>query len=139
MQIYQKKRKRQEVPIIPLIDILAILLIFFIVTTTFKEKKSRLKIDLPSTTTLESSQGTDQRTAIAFDEQGQLFFGEQAVSLEDLDGQLKAFLASGRGAADLEVKADSNTPLGTLVGVWDVLTKNGLEIKDVPARIRKTK
>jgi len=138
MQIYTRQRRRMEVPIVPLIDILAILLIFFIVTTTFKEKKSRLQIDLPSTTSLVSSEDTASRTAIGIDPEGGIFFDDEPMDLAGLESRLQELSAAGVRADSLELKADSGSPLGTLVSVWDVLTRNGFPIRDVPARIRKS-
>ena len=138
MQIYTRKNGKQEVPLIPMIDILAILLIFFIVTTTFKKKKSRLEIDLPETTSLVSSEDTSERTAIAISPEGVIFFADEEVGLDGLDKKLSALATRGADGRDrLELKADAAAPLGKLVEVWDVLTRNGFPIKDVPARIRK--
>ena len=137
MEIYTRKRRRQDVPLIPMIDILAILLIFFIVTTTFKKKKSRLQIDLPATTTLVSSEDTVERTAISITSKGLIHFDEEEVSVEELEERLRAFTARGLGTGNLELKADAGSPLGKLVEVWDVLTRNGFPIDDVPARIRR--
>ena len=44
------------VPIVTLIDILAILLIFFIVTTTFKKNESLVKVNLPRSSALASGE-----------------------------------------------------------------------------------
>ena len=47
MQFYRKKARSMGVPIVPMIDILTILLIFFIVHTQWKKPQSLLKIDVP--------------------------------------------------------------------------------------------
>ena len=47
MQFYRKKARTMGVPIVPMIDILTILLIFFIVHTQWKKPQSLLKIDVP--------------------------------------------------------------------------------------------
>lgn len=137
MEIYTRKRRRQDVPLIPMIDILAILLIFFIVTTTFKKKKSRLQIDLPATTALVSSEDTVERIAIAITPEGTIYFDEDEVTLDGLENRLREFAGRGFDSGDLELKADAGSPLGKLVEVWDVLTRNGFPITDVPARIRR--
>lgn len=48
MQFYRKKARTMGVPIVPMIDILTILLIFFIVHTQWKKPQSLLKIDVPA-------------------------------------------------------------------------------------------
>ena len=47
MQFYTRKRRNLFVNVVSLIDILAILLIFFIVTTTFRKKQPQVQINLP--------------------------------------------------------------------------------------------
>ena len=48
MHFHRITRKRAEVPIVPMIDILFILLVFFIVSTTFKKPRDILRIELPT-------------------------------------------------------------------------------------------
>ncbi|CAN5157596.1 hypothetical protein BH23VER1_BH23VER1_23150 [soil metagenome] len=134
MQFYTKKRSRPVVPIVSLIDILAILLIFFIVTTTFKERKAMLAIDLPSTKTLVTSFETTERLAIAIRADEVIYLGDQEIDVEELAAELAALIAA-RPEAQLELKADEAVPLRLLVRVWDNITTAGFKIKDVPARI----
>ena len=47
MQFYTRKRRSPFINIVSLIDILAILLIFFIVTTNFRKPQPQLQINLP--------------------------------------------------------------------------------------------
>jgi len=60
-------------------------------------------------------------------------------SLKVPDGLLESYLAAYRKqnpSRKLELEADKQLPLERLLAVWDALTKAGIEIKDVPARIR---
>ena len=47
MRFYTRKKRTPQLIIVSLIDILAILLIFFIVSTTFRKEQPRLQINLP--------------------------------------------------------------------------------------------
>ena len=136
MEFYTKKRRTPVVPIVSLIDILAILLIFFIVTTTFKERKALLAIDLPATENLRVATTTANRATIAVDKEGEIFLDAAPVAdpaaLEAVLAQLKAEAGDD---ARLELKADEATELGLLVQIWDAITGAGFRIKDVPARI----
>src|SRR5260370_35404643 len=51
MKFYVKRKRTPQVIIVSLIDIFAMLLIFFIVTTTFKTAESELSIKLPESKT----------------------------------------------------------------------------------------
>lgn len=134
MNFYIKKRKSPMVPIITLIDILAILLIFFIVTTTFKKKESLVKVNLPSSSEMGESEERENRIPVALDSEGRISLGEKMITIEQLPDALKA-LREKNPEAKLELNADAETPLKTIVKIWDATTKAGLEIKDIPLRI----
>jgi biopolymer transport protein ExbD len=51
MRFYVKRKRTPQIIIVSLIDIFAMLLIFFIVTTTFKTAESELSIKLPESKT----------------------------------------------------------------------------------------
>lgn len=135
MNFYARKRKKPTVPIITLIDILAILLIFFIVTTTFKKKESLLKVNLPRSSEMASSATTESRIPLALTQDGQISLGSQTLTLEQVPGALRA-LKQSNPDAKLEMKADSETSLGLMVKLWDAATKAGVAIDDIPLRIR---
>ena len=53
MRFYTRKKRSPQLIIVSLIDILAILLIFFIVSTTFRKEQPRLQINLPESQSAE--------------------------------------------------------------------------------------
>lgn len=135
MQFPRRTRKRAEVAIIPMIDILLILLIFFVVTTAFKKKRDILRIELPTVHEVPTDTVTDPRSVIAVDALGNITLD----SLKVPDGLLESYLAAYQKqnpGRKLELEADKKIPLERLLQVWDALTKAGLKIKDVPARIK---
>jgi biopolymer transport protein ExbD len=135
MQFPRRTRKRAEVAIIPMIDILLILLIFFVVTTAFKKKRDILRIELPTVHEVPTDTVTDPRSVIAVDALGNITLD----SLKVPDGLLESYLAAYQKqnpGRKLELEADKKIPLERLLHVWDALTKAGLKIKDVPARIK---
>lgn len=121
-------------PIITLIDILAILLIFFIVTTTFKTKESLVKVNLPRSSEMAAQGESTLRTALALGKDGQVSLGEQVIPMEGLAPALIAY-RQGNPEGELELKADEGAPLGLMIEVWDAATKAGIDIGDLPLRI----
>ncbi|MAS93859.1 MAG: biopolymer transporter ExbD [Verrucomicrobiales bacterium] len=135
MNIYRKRRQRPAVPIITLIDILAILLIFFIVTTTFKQEESLVKVNLPKSSEMATEKTESQRrVALALSKDGEVSIGSRVLSMNELEAGLRRFRAENPDAL-LELKADEGAPLGKMVKVWDAASRAGLEIKDLPLRI----
>ena len=135
MHFYRHSRKRAEVPIVPMIDILFILLVFFIVSTTFKKPREILRIELPTVREIPSDTVADARSVIAVDALGNISLDSLAVPEGLLESYLAAYQKQNPGRK-LELEADRKLPLERLLHVWDSLTKAGIEIKDVPARIK---
>ena len=135
MNFYTTKRSKPTVPIITLIDILAILLIFFIVTTTFKTPESPLKINIPKSGEMAAATSTESRIPLALSKDGEISLGSQILTLEQVPQALQALKAANPDAK-LEMKADTETSLGLMVKLWDAATKAGVEVGDIPLRIR---
>lgn len=136
MQLVRRKRPRPVVPIIALIDILAILLIFFIATMTFRTPRSVLPINLPSTDALPATEIHDTRLELSVREDGSLFLQDDPVDLAELAPRL---LAAREDNPDikLELRADRELPIGLLISVWDALATAGFPIRDVPTRVTR--
>lgn len=124
-----------SVQIIPMIDILIVLLIFFITSTHFKKPRDVMRIELPTVREVPSDKVADQRSVIAVDAAGNVSLDSLKVPEGLLESYLIAYRKQNPGGK-LELEADKQLPLERLLAVWDALTKAGIEIKDVPARIR---
>jgi len=135
MHLSRIQRTRSQVPIVPMIDILFILLVFFIVSTTFKRPRDILRIELPTVKEIPSEQVTDERSVIAVDAQGRITLDSLAVPEGLLEPYLAAFQRQNPGRK-LELEADKSLTIERLFGVWEALTEAGIEVKDVPARIQ---
>jgi biopolymer transport protein ExbD len=136
MRFEHPVRKPRGVPVVPMIDLLFVILIFLVVSTTFKKPRSVLPIELPTVKEVSGSSVVDARSVLALDKEGKITL--DAVAVPDvllLDSYLKAFVKENPGRK-LELEADKQVPLEKLLGVWDALTRAGIAIKDVPARIR---
>ncbi len=140
MAFYVKKRRTPIIPIVALVDILTVLLIFFVLTTTFKkeDRNALLKITLPQASSLTPTLETTPRTPLNVTAESEIFLDESPVAIDALTDAVRAFLAA-RPSARLELKADEKAPLGTLVKVWDALAAAGLKVNtDVPTKILLT-
>jgi biopolymer transport protein ExbD len=69
------------------------------------------------------------------DAAGNITLDSLAVPEGLLQSYLLAYLKQNPGRK-LELEADKKLPLERLLQVWDALTKAGIPIKDVPARIK---
>lgn len=134
MKVYRKRRSSPTVSLVSMIDILAILLIFFIVTTTFKRDESLVRVNLPRSSEMGSETDRERRIPLTLGKNGRISLGSTELPMEGLAGALRDFKNS-RPDEKLEIKADEGAPLGLLVKVWDAATRAGLEIGELPLRI----
>lgn len=134
MNFYRPKTARSQVAVIPLIDILFVLLIFFIVSTAFKKPRDVLRIELPTVNEVPSDTVSDVRSTIAVDKLGNVTLDSLVVPDGLLDSYLTAYQKENPGRK-LELEADKEIPLERLLKIWDSLVKAGIPIKEVPARI----
>jgi len=137
MNLRPKRRPVPMIPIVSLIDIMVILLIFFVATTTFKKDKTQVKITLPESKALGgAAQAAETRVAISINDQQKIFLDGNPVELGELATLIIA-LKQAKPETKLELQADTTAALGVLVKVWDALREAGFSINDVPARIQR--
>lgn len=136
MKIFKKVQRRPVVAIIPLIDILAILLIFFVSTSTFREQKPLFEVNLPAGDSLPVKDSQEARLGLSIQADGKMALGDQEVALENLVSALKE-LTRAQPEMKLELRADELAPFGTVVQVWNAMNQAGIPFKAAPVRIRK--
>jgi biopolymer transport protein ExbD len=137
MNLRPRKRNSPIIPIVALVDILVITLLFIVATTTFRKKKTQMQISLPQSSALGSQvSDKDTRKTLAISKDKQITLDGTTVTEETLTLALKE-LKLANPSAKLELEADTETPLGTLVKVWDSLKTAGFSVNDVPARIQR--
>lgn len=126
MNFKRQNREPVEVNLTPLIDIVFLLLIFFMVSTTFT-KENHLKLDLPEASAEPVNQ-PDSVVEIVINAQGDYSINGQALINKQLDtvkrGLQKAL--AGRDEAPVVITADANTPHQAVVRAMDAAGQVGL-------------
>ena len=131
MRFYIRKRRAPSVIIVSLIDILAILLIFFIVTTTFRKNQPQLQINLPESRTAEQAPAENTEPVILrIKSATEITLDEKPVTLENLADALRT-VREQAPARPIAMQADREAPFGVVVRVLDALRDAG--IKNIPA------
>ena len=130
MKFYTRKRRMPAVIIVSLIDILAILLIFVIVTTTFKRDQPAVVINLPDSKTATAAPTQTDPAILSISPDEKLYLDNKPVDLGNLKQALLDLLAAtpNRGLA---LNADKKAPFGVVVSVMDILKE--ANVKNVPA------
>ena len=117
-----------DVNLTPLIDVVFLLLIFFMVSTTF-DKESRIKVDLPEAAT-KDEQVAQEKTVldIIVDAQGRYYVNQREVLNKEPETLKRAIEQAAGDKRDLPViiTADANTTHQSVVIVMDVASQLGL-------------
>ena len=122
------------ITIVPMLDILTILLIFFIVHTEFKRQVSVLNLDLPQTHNLSGEKGSNDSILLEVGADGTLAFGGQIITEQQLPALVQEQLEKAPDST-IQVSAADSSSLGRFLQVLDQLTAAGLNIEKVPVRI----
>jgi len=120
----RKPRRSPVLNIIPLIDVLVVLLIFYIATTVFKKSQPKINIVVPSSTTAKTTQDTPP-SIIYVTPEGKLFLDDAPVEADQLGDLLKSKLA-GNAAFKVAMKADTKAPFGAIIKVMDAAHAAGI-------------
>jgi biopolymer transport protein ExbD len=116
-----------ELNIIPLVDVMLVLLMFFVLTTTF-EQHTRLRVALPESAG-EPVADADDPLVVAIDREGRFYVGENEVLNPGLDTLKEAItaVAGDQQAADRRVllRADARTEHQHVVTAMDALGQLG--------------
>lgn len=131
MRFYTRKRRSPTINIVSLIDILVILLIFFIATSTFKKTQPQLEINLPeSKTATVAAAAKTEPIVLRVKAADQITLDDKPVTLANLATALSAARKQDSQRA-IAMQADKQAPFGVVVQVLDALKQAG--VKNIPA------
>jgi biopolymer transport protein ExbD len=136
VQILEPRKKRPIINITSLIDVIFLLLIFFMVSSTFKEQPG-MKLELPSSKSFERTEIKDLvlRVQKSGTDSVVFFLNSDPVELDSLPNLLKAALPKLKEET-LTIKADKAIPHGTVVQVMDLAKQNGYKKLVIATKIQ---
>lgn len=126
MNLQQHKRDDLDVNITPLIDIVFLLLIFFMVSTTF-ERESEIDITLPEAVVDAGEQTNNEPIEITISADGTFFINGKRVVNNQVATLKQALLkvANGREDPPIIISADANATHQAVVSVMDAARQLG--------------
>ena len=118
-----RRRKVPTINIVPLVDVLTVLLFFFLVTMQFKQVSS-LNITVPKIETAGENEIAEQ-IVIALSPEGELYLNDQPLAKQQFENAVKL---AGELTPDIPVLliADENVPLKYVTEVMDICRSNQL-------------
>ena len=121
--LYVKKRKRPEMNLVPLIDVLVMLIFFAFVTMQFRTITT-MNLTLPKVETAGKSELKESLT-ISIAKEGAVEFNGKPATMETLE-QLVRQVGTVTKDITVVIRSDENTPLRFVTQAMDVCRKQGL-------------
>ena len=109
------------IPLTPLIDLVFLLLIYFMLASNFMETQ-QFKVNLPESS--HGSRATGAGTILSLTSQGGFFLQNEPVQEGQLQARLKTEAAK-TGSPELEIRADRDAPVHLLVAAMDAAKTAG--------------
>ncbi|MEY2493586.1 MAG: biopolymer transport protein ExbD [Verrucomicrobiota bacterium] len=129
MKIAVRKRRAPSIIIVSLVDILTILLIFFVVSTTFKKDQPEVQINLPDSKTATTAASELEHAIVSVNESDEIRLDGNVVNVEELETSVRNLPMTRKST--LALQADKKASFGTIIKVMDALKLAG--IKNLPA------
>lgn len=118
----------------PLIDVVFLLLIFFLVTSEFEDEERRLDIVLPNATSAVPMAGKPREVVVDIDAAGNLYLRGEPTDVQRLDRVLSEAVARNPTNQTVVIRADEATPFQPVVSVMDVCNRTGVSDYSVTTR-----
>ena len=129
MKFAVRKRRAPSIIIVSLVDILTILLIFFVVSTTCKKDQPEVEINLPDSKTSSSKPAEAEHAIVSVDAEDALKLDGKAIGVDELQEAITNLPPERKST--LVLKADEKASFGMIIKVMDALKLAG--IKNLPA------
>ena len=112
-------REEPEINFIPLIDVLLVILIFLMVTTTYS-RFAELQINLPTADASKPPERTEQ-IDVAIDAQGKYLINRAPFAFNGVDGFSQELRRAARDWKDpiIVISADANAPHQSVINVME--------------------
>ena len=120
--VLRDEAESSEINVSPLLDMVFILLIFFVVTTTFS-RETGVEVTKPKSSS--ATQIKDEPVKIGITTEGTIFIHEKQVSEDELENILRREAARNPKAVAVIV-ADTKSTTGAIVKVLDICRDAGI-------------
>ncbi|MDD4267662.1 MAG: biopolymer transporter ExbD [Pirellulales bacterium] len=107
----------------PLIDVVFLLLIFFLVATKFADEEREMNVLLPDASEAQPRTSKPRETIVNIDQNGQYFVSGQKLSLAELERALNAVRVNNPGRASVILRADRRGRVEFLVAAMNACNK----------------
>ena len=123
MKTFIKKNKNVEINIAPLIDIVFLLLIFFMLATEFSDFKT---IDMTTPIVRELNIKNDEPLLVELSSEGQIKINKILINYSNLEKQIKNF-KKNQSDPQVMISTPEETEINILIKVMDTIRISGVD------------
>jgi biopolymer transport protein ExbD len=135
-QWQQTKRKKARIEIIPMIDVMMFLLVFFVLISVNVIPALGVKTQQPSSSQTQPLKTKDVQVIVTLSKENAIQVDGRNVELSELTRAIKQ-KANGSDQISIIVNSDKGAEVQTLIDVMDEVKKSGLGKISLAARERK--
>jgi len=131
MKFRKEEEENFNFDLTPMIDVVFLLLIFFMVSTAFVDFSHRMDIALPSSKSSEINEAPQEIT-VEMTLSKEILLNGKRLTLEELEVKIAEFTKSEKATAI--IKADKGLPYGNVIEVMGVIQNSG--ISDISVAVK---
>lgn len=123
MRLPASTKKKARIEIIPMIDTMFFLLVFFMIATLSMTLQRGMPVNLPKVST--ASDKVPDEASITVTPKGDLYLNKEPITLNQLETQLTMLLETS-GKPSVIINADETVSHGRVIKVMDTVRKTGI-------------
>ncbi len=124
MDFLSQEHLKPELNLVTLLDVVLLLLIFFMLTTSFV-LQSGIEVKLPQAATTQVK--STREITITISKENQIYLNQKKIDFAGLPAALKNLLQDDKGEQLLIIRADKEVLHGTVVKIMDLSKRLGVE------------
>ncbi|MBF0255657.1 MAG: biopolymer transporter ExbD [Gammaproteobacteria bacterium] len=139
MNLRPHKSRSLDINLTPLIDVVFLMLIFFMVSTTF-DRDTEIKLELPEASQVEQEPSEEVQIRITIDARGNFYVDDEQLinsQFDTLKRTLEKKIKDLPKLPPLAILADAQTPHHAVMTAMDAASQVGLVNMSFPARQRQ--
>ncbi|MFW6058807.1 MAG: ExbD/TolR family protein [Phycisphaeraceae bacterium] len=124
-----RERTRPALPLAAMVDVLFLLLIFFMTASVFRQQELQIEVQLPTAETAEAGGPIADRLVITVDDDDAIYLGPRELTVPELREKLRE-LAESNPNQTIVIRGDQRSRHGRTMQVLDLAREAGFTTAD---------